>query len=57
MINIRIYRGFFDTNGFFGSPELYKILILYNIFNFSDDNFCFQVAGYCVLHPVPRGFI
>lgn len=34
MINIRIYRGFFGTNGFFGSPELYKISILYNLINF-----------------------
>ena len=34
MINIRIYRGLIGTNGFFGSPELYKIFILYNIFDF-----------------------
>ena len=34
MINIRIYIGFFGTNGFFGSPELYKISILYNLFDF-----------------------
>ena len=34
MINIRIYRGFFGTNGLSNSPELYKILILYNLFDF-----------------------
>ena len=36
---IRLYRGFFGTNGFFDSPELYKIFILYNIFGFFRDGF------------------
>lgn len=34
MINIRIYRGFFGTNGLSNSPKLYKIFILYNLINF-----------------------